>query len=100
MPHSHDDPVIGLGGYFQAVRKSLPAREQGMIAPHFETLRKPCKDPQIPMRHHRWFAMHRIIQHAQFSTERFHDSLQAQTDSEDRNASLGGEFHYVGHAEV
>ena len=44
--------------------------------------------------------MHRIRQHAQFSTERLHNPLQAQTHAKYRNPRLCRMPHQIRHTEI
>src|SRR6266478_5968319 len=52
------------------------------------------------MHHCRRLAMHRVIEHAELAAKRLHDSLQAQTYAENRNAGAGGEFHEIRHTKI
>src|SRR5579859_6271174 len=52
------------------------------------------------MNHGGRFAVHRIIQHAELTTKRFDDSLQAETHPKHRNSRACRELHQIRHAKV
>ena len=52
------------------------------------------------MAHGGRFAVHRVVEHAELSTERLDDALQAQADAKHGHAETYGGLHQSGHAEI
>ena len=75
MAHRHDDAVVGYRGHFEAVGKRVTVGEQGMIAPHLESLRQPFENSLPGVSHPGGLPVHGVVEDTERTAERFDNSL-------------------------
>src|ERR1700743_81100 len=71
-----------------------------MVTAHLDFLGQTFENADSSMEHLRWFAMHRIRQHAQFPSEALHNSLEPETHAKYGYSLAGRVSHQLRHAEV
>src|SRR6266496_1625831 len=97
---AHDDAVVRFGGDFEDGRQSFADGVERMVAAHTEGLREAFKYAEIAVRDHRRLAVHGIVEDCEFAAERFDDALQAEADTERRNAETRAVLHQAGNTKV